>query len=68
MAALALAVDALVQADDPEDVVVDLTGEVLLDRPFEARELVFDLRIEGTGAQFDEVDCHRGLPGRGASE
>ena len=35
VAALALAVDALVQAEDPEDVLVDLAREVLRDAVFE---------------------------------
>ena len=63
-AALALAVDALVQAEHPEDVVVDLAREVLLDAVLEPVELVLDLGVEGADSQFVEVDGH----GRSSAE
>ena len=79
-AALALSVDALVQAADPEDVLVEVTGEVVVDRLGEAGDLVVDLGVDRPGSQLVEVDGHgcvlRGegtgsarppVPGRGGS-
>ena len=51
VAALALAVDAVVQAEDPEDVVVELAGEV-------ARQLPFELVDVGGGAGVDDEIGH----------
>ena len=47
--ALALAVDALVQAGDPKDVFGKLTREVLLDRHLEPNDLIVDHGIEVAG-------------------
>ena len=71
-AALALAVDALVQAEHPEDVVVDLTGDEPAGAVFEAAKLLLDLGFEGLGTQLENVDRHTrgsysGFP-RNASE
>ena len=49
-AALALAVDALVQAHHPEDVLGDVAREVLLDRGLELVDLVGHLGVEGPGS------------------
>ena len=57
-AALALAVDALVEAHHPEDVLGDLAREVLLDRRLEPVDLVGDLGIEGSGSELFEIDGH----------
>ena len=46
-AALALAVDALVQPEHPEDVVVDLPGDEPPGAVFEAAKLLLDLGFEG---------------------
>ncbi len=59
VAALALPVDALVQAEHPEDVFVDLARQVLADGFPEARELVVDLGIERSGSEVADVDRHR---------
>ena len=59
MAALALAVDALVEAEDPERVVVDLAGEVPVDAVLEVDQLGLDLGIQGLGAELLHVDRHR---------
>ena len=59
MAALALAVDALVQAEHAEHVVVDLAREVAVDAVLEVDELVLDLGVEGLGAELSHVDRHR---------
>ncbi len=56
VAALALAVDALVQAEDAEGVVVDLAGEVPGDAVLEAVELVLDDGVEREGAELADVD------------
>ncbi len=61
VAALALAVDALVQAEDAEGVVVDLAGEVARDAVLEAVELGGDLGVEGTDGERSEVGGHAGL-------
>ena len=58
-AALALAVDALVQAHDPEDVLREVAREVLLDRRLELVDLVGDLGVEGPGSELVEIDGHR---------
>ena len=59
VAALALAVDALVEPEDPERVVVDLAGEVAVDAVIEPDQLGLDLGIEGLGAELLHVDRHR---------
>jgi hypothetical protein len=59
VAALALAVDALVQTEHAERVVVDLAGEVALDAVLELHEFRLDLRVEGPGAELSYVDRHR---------
>jgi hypothetical protein len=65
-AALALAVDALVQAHHPEDVLREIAREVLLDGGLEAVDLVGHLGIEGAGSELFEVDGHGGSSaGRG---
>ena len=63
MAALALAVDALVQAEDAEDVVVDLAREVAADAFLEAVDLVGDHGVERAGSQRAHVDRHGGPRG-----
>ena len=57
--ALALAVDALVEAEHPEHVVVDLAGEVAVDAVLELVQLGLDLGVEGLGAELSHVDRHR---------
>ncbi len=65
-AALALAVDALVEPHHPEDVLREVAREVLLDRGLEMVDLVGHLGIEGAGSQRFEVDGHGGSSaGRG---
>ena len=61
-AALALAVDALVEAEHAEDVVVDLAGEEAARAVLEGGELLLDLGVEGLGAELADVDRHtRGI-------
>ena len=55
VAALALAVDAVVQTEDAEDVVVEVAGEV-------ASELLFELGDVGGGAGVDGEIGHGALP------
>ena len=57
-AALALAVDTLVQAHHPEHVVVDLAGDEPASTVFEGAELLLDLGFEGLGTELEDVDCH----------
>ena len=59
VAALALAVDPLVEAEDPERVVVDLAREVAVDAVLELVQLGLDLRFQGLGAEVLHVDRHR---------
>ena len=59
MAALTLAVDPLVQAEDPEHVFVDLAREVPLEAVLEEVELGLHLGIERLGGEFSHVDRHR---------
>ena len=63
VAALALAVDALVQAEHAEDVVVDLAGDERGERrPRSLTQLLLDLGVEGLGAELAHVDRHsRGI-------
>ena len=69
VAALALAVDAVVQPEHAEDVLVDAAVEVLLQRALEDVELFGDDRVEGTSLQFADVDRHgSSLSGGGRSE
>ena len=49
VAALALAVDALVEAEDAEHVLVDAAVEVLADRALVGVELLGDHRVEDSG-------------------
>jgi hypothetical protein len=56
VATLTLAVDALVEAEDAERVVVDLAREVTGDAVLEAVELVLDDGVERERAQFGDVD------------
>ncbi len=56
--ALALAVNALVQAEDPENVLVDLAGEILADAFLELDQLLVDDGVEGPGRQRAHVDGH----------
>ena len=72
-AALALAVDALVEAEDAELVVVELTREVPAHAVLEAVELVGDDGVEGGSPEFGDVDhrstsehSQRGRKGSGA--
>ena len=62
--ALALAVDALVQSEDAEHVLLDLAGDVLPDAFFELVELLGDDGVEGPGRQLSYVDGHVVLPWR----
>ncbi len=59
MAALALPVDPLVEAEDAEGVVVDLAGEEALHAVLEADQFGLDLGIERLGAEVLYVDRHR---------
>ncbi len=61
-AALALAVDAVVQAEDPEGVLVDTAVEVLGDGALEDVELVGDDRFERAGREIADVDRHAAAP------
>ena len=62
VAALALAVDAVVQAEDPEDVLVDLTGEVGGDGALEPLDVTQLLGVEIVrGSGDDGSDAHGGL-------
>ena len=65
VAALALAVDALVQAEDPEDVFVDPPVEVLADGALVGVELLGDGRVEDSVGQLAYVDRHAAAPGSG---
>ncbi len=56
--ALALAVDALIQAKDTKDVLVDLVGEILADAFLELDQLLVDDGVEGPGRQRAHVDGH----------
>jgi hypothetical protein len=56
--ALALAVDALVQSEDAEHVLLDLPGEVLPDAFLELGQLLVDDGVEGPGRQRAHVDGH----------
>jgi len=76
VAALALAVDALVEAEDAEGLVVDLTREIPLHAVLEAVELVGHDRVERGGPEFGDVDHRKHLgtalaqgrpPGRGTA-
>ena len=58
VAALALPVDALVQPEHPEHVVVDLAGHVPLGAVLELEDLRLDLGVEGPGAEFTDIDRH----------
>ena len=66
VAALALAVDAVVQAEDAERVLVDAAVEVLGDGALEDVELLGDDRFEWAGREIADVDRHDGgsLTGR----
>ncbi len=59
VAALALPVDALVEAEDPERVVVDLAREVAAHAVLEGLQLLLDLGVERMGAELSHVDRHR---------
>ena len=65
MAALALAVDAVVQPEDAEDVLVDAAVEVLGDGVLEDVELVGDDRVERPSWSSSDVDRHGESPGSG---
>ena len=56
--ALALAVDALVQAEDAEHILLELAGEVLPDAFLELDQLLVDDGVEGPGRQRAHVDGH----------
>jgi hypothetical protein len=56
--ALALAVDALVQAKDAKDVLVDLAGDILADAFLELDQLLVDDGVEGPRRQRAHVDGH----------
>ena len=58
VATLALAVDALVQAEHAEHVVVDLARDEPASAVFEVRELLLDLGVEREGAELTDVDGH----------
>ena len=68
VAALALAVDALVQPEDAEHVLFDLAREVLGDGLLEDGQLLVDLGFEGSPFEVDNVYGHAGLHGRGAGQ
>ena len=68
VAALALAVDAVVQAEDAERVLVDSAVEVLGDGVLEDVELFGDDRIEWTGREIADVDRHDGGSLTGGAE
>ena len=61
-AALALAVDAVVQAEDAERVLVDAAVEVLGDGALEDVELFGDDRFEWAGREIADVDRHAAAP------
>ena len=61
-AALALAVDAVVQAEDAERVLVDAAVEVLGDGALEDVELFGDDRFEWSGREIADVDRHAAAP------
>src|SRR5262249_39465879 len=68
VAALTLAVDALVEPEHPEHVLVDAPVEVFLDGALERVELLGDHRVEGSVGQLAYVDRHRAAPGSGTEE
>ena len=68
VAALALAVDALVQAEDAEHVFVDPAVEVLADGALVDVELLGDHRVEDSGGQLADVDRHKAAPGWGRGQ
>ena len=57
-ATLPLPVDALVQSEDAEDVIVDLARDEPPGAVLEPTELFFDLGIEREGPQFAYIDRH----------
>ncbi len=63
-AALALSVDAVIQPEDAERVLVDPSVEVVGDGAFEDVELVGDDRFELSGREIADVDRHRAAPKR----
>jgi hypothetical protein len=63
VAALALAVDAVVQTEHPEGVLVDTAVEVLVHGALEDVELFADHRVEGASLQIADVNRHTTAPG-----
>ena len=57
-AALALAVDAVVQAHHPEHVFADLAGQVLGDGTLEPLDVALLFGIEIAGCRDDRCDAH----------